>query len=349
MGNPPKLGYALPANWQSQADLTVKVEAGQAPKLHLLFQDIFSYLTGGVTDSPDQQGFTTVPTPIAEGAYTAVAPFDYWTRALDLYTQLMTDVDGHIGTVINNIPEALRDNLVVVFTSDHGDYASSHGLQGKGGTVFEECYNIPLIVRDCSGRFTGDIEKTREQLFSSVDLLPMLVSLGHQGNTDWLYTNPDWKKLYGRRADLLSCLRDASTPGREYVVFTTDEYYPLKLNYLHAAQHVVGLVTADGKLGVYCRWNPDTTELITQFGEQVEYFDYTNDHARLEIYSTPDSPNAHQALKFLFDEVVPNELEAPMPTALEAARATARKHLLEYMALVDVSGLFAGLAPVGNG
>jgi len=54
-------------------------------------------------------------------------------------------------------------------------------------------------------------------------------------------------------------------------------------------------------------------------------------------------------LKFLFDEVVPNELEAPMPTALEAARATARKHLLEYMALVDVSGLFAGLAPVGNG
>ena len=177
----------------------------------------------------------------------------------------------------------------------------------------------------------------------------MLVSLGHQGNTDWLHTNPDWQKLYGRRADLLSCLRDASTPGREYVVFTTDEYYALKLNYLHAAQHVVGLVTADGKLGVYCRWNPDTTELITQFGEQVEYFDYTNDHARLEIYSTPDSPNAHQALKFLFDEVVPNELEAPMPTALEAARATARKHLLEYMAVVDVSGLFAGLAPVGNG
>ncbi len=347
-GNPPKLGYALPANWQSQADLTAEVEAGQAPKLHLLFRDIFSYLTGGVADTPDQQGFTTVPTPVAKGAYTALAPFDYWTRSLDLYTQLMTDVDGHIGTVINNIPEALRDNLVVVFTSDHGDYASSHGLQGKGGTVFEECYNIPLIVRDCSGRFTGDIEKTREQLFSSVDMLPMLVSLGHQGRTDWLHKNPDWHKLYGRRADLLACLRDADALGREYVVFTTDEYFPVNLNYLHVGQHVVGLLIANGKLGVYCRWRPGTTELITQVGEQVEYFDYTNDPVRLEIHSTPDTPKAHQALKFLFDEVVPNELEAPMPKALEAARATARTHLLEYMALADLSGLFAGLAPLGT-
>ena len=346
-GNPPKLGYALPANWQSQSDLTAKVEAGQAPKAHLLLREVFSYLTGGVTDSPDQQGFTTVPTPIAEGAYTAVAPFDYWTRSLDLYTQLMTDVDGHIGTVINNIPEALRDNLVVVLTSDHGDYASSHGLQGKGGTVYEECYNVPLIVRDSSGRFTGDIEITREQLFSSVDLLPMLVSLGHQGSTDWLHTNPDLNKLYGRRADLLTCLRDAEAPGREYVVFTTDEYFPVNLNYLQANQHVVGLVTARGKLGAYCRWRPGTTELITQAGEQVEYFDYTNDQTRLEIHSTPDSPKAHQALKFLFDEVVPNELEAPMPKAMEAARAIARKHLLEYLALADVSGLFTGLAPFG--
>jgi len=52
-------------------------------------------------------------------------------------------------------------------------------------------------------------------------------------------------------------------------------------------------------------------------------------------------------LKFLFDEVVPNELEAPMPKAMEAARAIARKHLLEYLALADVSGLFTGLAPFG--
>lgn len=335
-GNPPVYGYALPANWQSLADLTAAVAAGNAPKMHLLFRQVLAYFTGGVADSEEQQGFTTAPTPVATDAYSAIAPFSYWTRALDLYTQLMTMVDVHVGTVINNIPESLRDNTVVVFISDHGEYASAHGLQCKGGTVYEESYHVPLIVRDYTGQFTGDNSVVREQFFSSVDVLPMLVSIGNQGSTDWLYNNPDYQLLYGQRADMLTCLGNPNSPGRDYIVFTTDEYYTPNYNYLNANQHIVGLLTATGKLGVYCQWLPNTTELITQADEQVEYFDYTDDPNHLEIHSDPSSPAAQQALQLLFAEVIPNELHGLMPIALEQTSAIARQNLLNYLANADI-------------
>ena len=57
-----------------------------------------------------------------------------------------------------------------MFTSDDGEYAGSHGMQGKAFTVYEEGIRLPLIVTDPSGRFTSHEQAPREQLVSSVDL-----------------------------------------------------------------------------------------------------------------------------------------------------------------------------------
>ena len=38
---------------------------------------------------------------------------------------------------------------------------------------------MPLIIVDPSGRFTGEIDTPRQGLTSSVDVLPLLTSLGH--------------------------------------------------------------------------------------------------------------------------------------------------------------------------
>ena len=55
-------------------------------------------------------------------------------------------MDGALGTFIESLPAEVRDNSVFVFTSDHGEYASSHGLQGKGGTIYEEDILAPLVA-----------------------------------------------------------------------------------------------------------------------------------------------------------------------------------------------------------
>ena len=70
-------------------------------------------------------------------------------------------------------------------------------MSGKVGTGYDEAVRVPLIVMDPTGRFTGDIDMVRTQLTSSVDFLPLIVSLGHNGSTKWM--RGDLAKLYGRR------------------------------------------------------------------------------------------------------------------------------------------------------
>ena len=41
-----------------------------------------------------------------------------------------------------------------MFTSDHGEYGGSHGLRGKGGGVYEEGIQMPLLVKDPRGELT---------------------------------------------------------------------------------------------------------------------------------------------------------------------------------------------------
>jgi len=339
--NPDRCGYELPDNWQSEADMSAAVDAGEQPKLQMVFRKIWDKVVGQISDAPDETGFSLTDTPYGDDVKAAVAPFHYWTRALDLYTSAMGDVDRQIGLVINNIPERLREDTIVVFFSDHGDYASSHGLQGKGGTVYEECFRVPLIVHDPSGRFTAETDRVRTQFASSVDLLPLLVSLGWNGSRKWLLEDDNFRQLYGRRLDLLPILKNPDAPGREYAVFSTDEYIPAAYNYLHCAQHVLGMATTGGKTGVYTRWRPNTAELITEAGMETEYFDYATEAGRLEMENSAGSPEAQKALDFLLNQAYPQELHAPLPAAYQDAQQTACQELLQYLAQADIESILA--------
>lgn len=335
--DPDNYGYSLPDNWQSEEAMNREVNEGRQPQLHMVFRKVWDAVIGQVNDNPDEKGFKIVDSPLGLGIKAAAAPFNYWTRALDLYTQVMSDVDKQIGLVLNNMPEKLRENTMILFMADHGDYASSHGLQGKGCTVYEECYHIPMIFHDPSGRFNAQPEVIRPQFASSVDLLPLLVSLGHNGRRNWLNEHEIYRQLYADRLDLLAILQDPKARGRDYLVFTSDEYFADSLNYLHCPQHVLGLRTAKGKLGVYARWRPETEELITMVDMQKEYFDYATEEGRQEMKSTPNSAEAQASLDFLFNKAYPKELHAPLPKRFQNAQQTALQELLQYMASSDSS------------
>jgi len=60
-------------------------------------------------------------------------------------TSVVTKIS--LWTQMESISEEVRQNTIFIFTSDHGEYGSSHGLQGKGGTVYDEGIRVPLIVR----------------------------------------------------------------------------------------------------------------------------------------------------------------------------------------------------------
>ena len=69
---------------------------------------------------------------------------DEYLRA---YYAMVTQLDANVGRMMDALDRmGLRDNTVVMFTSDHGDLQGSHGETNKG-KAWEESSRIPLIVR----------------------------------------------------------------------------------------------------------------------------------------------------------------------------------------------------------
>ncbi len=87
------------------------------------------------------------------------------------YFAMVTQLDANVGRVLRALDErGLADDTLVVFTSDHGDLACSHGLTGKG-VAYEESCRIPLIVRDPFGE-RGQVS---DLMASGVDIYPTLL------------------------------------------------------------------------------------------------------------------------------------------------------------------------------
>ena len=330
--SPPSFGYpTTPPNWESADQIARNKPSTQT--FARLFQEA---VWGGVSDDSGATDFSIVeyPTnpnfkPFVPPFGVAKAPYSYWQRSLDCYTQIMTILDDNIGSVLDALPRQVADNTVIVFTSDHGEYAGAHGfVSGKAGTCYEEVFNVPLIVFDPTGRFTGDIPTIRTGLSSSVDVLRMLVSLGHNGSQSWL--TGDLAAIYGQRLNLLPMLQSAGAPGRPYVVFTTDEPTPTVYNFNNSPGHVIGLRTPDAKLGVYADWVTGTTDIKLD-SIQLEYYDYQTSDGRLETDNRKNDPAAFALLNALLTNVLPNELRAPLPSTFIPAQTIAKTRYLTYV------------------
>ena len=178
--NPPPLGFpSIPPNWESYADLP----ADGKPSTQQVIHRSRRRCGRGAGRCDRHQLFGAAVAGPAHTFGVGIAPYSYWQRGLDMYTLVQQMVDQAIGDVIAAIPKSVLANTVIVFASDHGEYAGAHGLlSGKLGTAYEEAINVPLIVTDPSGRFTKNVHEPRTQLASSVDLVPLLVTLGNRGS-----------------------------------------------------------------------------------------------------------------------------------------------------------------------
>lgn len=327
--SPPSYGYPeLPANWESAKALTAN-----KPSTQIYAQTFQGAVWGAVADDPAQKSISISAYPGSTVTGVATAPFSYWQRSLDSYTQTMIMVDKHIGTVIDAIPPDVAANTVIVFCSDHGDYAGAHGfVSGKVGSVYDEPYHVPLIVVDPTGRFTGDIDTVREGLTSSVDMLGLLVSLGNNGRRDWI--RGDLIEPYARRHDMIPMLRSATAAGRPYVLLVDDEQVPSIYNFNDCPTHIVGVRTAEHKLGIYANWFRGTTR-IDPDTIQVEFYDYTSERGRLELDNTPVDPRVPALREALLHDIIVNELRSPIAPGWRGAQHHSERAYLRYEAVIN--------------
>ncbi len=70
-----------------------------------------------------------------------------WSRLQNFYFNAIRQTDHVIEVILDELEDlGLRENTIVVLTSDHGELGGAHRLNGKGATAYEEQNHVPLII-----------------------------------------------------------------------------------------------------------------------------------------------------------------------------------------------------------
>lgn len=91
------------------------------------------------------------------------------------YYGMISLIDHHVGRILDKVEElGLAENTLIVFTSDHGDYAGNHGLWLKGPIHYEDILRVPFLAQ-----WPGTIPKGKrtKSLISLVDVAPTILDI----------------------------------------------------------------------------------------------------------------------------------------------------------------------------
>jgi arylsulfatase len=95
---------------------------------------------------------------------------------LAAYLGLISQVDYGIQLILDELEtQGLRENTIIVFSADHGDFAGEFGLWSKNGGISSRAITrIPMIICLPDGHIAG---KVSDEIVEAVDLFPTLCEL----------------------------------------------------------------------------------------------------------------------------------------------------------------------------
>ena len=104
----------------------------------------------------------------APGGATKHYSDSYWRELRRNYFANVAQIDDQIGRILAALDARFGDDLLIVFTADHGEMLGYHGLWGKNNCAYEDVWNVPLIVKHPNNGASA----TTDALCMLVDILP---------------------------------------------------------------------------------------------------------------------------------------------------------------------------------
>jgi len=138
------------------------------------------------------------------------------------YFAAVTAMDTNVGRILDRLEAmGLRENTLVLFTSDNGMNMGHHGIYGKGNGTFplnmyDTSVKVPALISRPGRAPEGEV---CEALLSHYDVMPTLLEYLDM-------PNPEADRLPGR--SFAPLLRGEPLKGRESVV-VYDEYGPVRM------------------------------------------------------------------------------------------------------------------------
>lgn len=177
--------------------------------------------------------------------------YQYWQQLSDdevkqsiaHYYALLTMQDALFGKLLDALEKTGQsENTLVIYCSDHGDYAGAHGLWAKGVPSFREAYNIPCVMRWPKGIKSAG--RRVDALVSTTDFSPTILEaaqvkpsprISGMSLMPWLRNepNPEWRDALFTQmngVELYYTQRIVMTRDYKYVYngFDYDELYDLR-------------------------------------------------------------------------------------------------------------------------
>jgi arylsulfatase A-like enzyme len=98
----------------------------------------------------------------------------FLTRRMKVYYAMIANLDMNVGRLLKALDESgLRENTILVFTSDHGEMFGAHGRQAKN-IFYEEAIRVPFLIRWPGGLAGG---RKSDLLLNTPDIMPTLLGL----------------------------------------------------------------------------------------------------------------------------------------------------------------------------
>ena len=102
-------------------------------------------------------------------------PGEYLAQYLSVYSGKIAFLDHELGRLLDAIEaKGMRENTIVLFTSDNGDFAGEHHLIVKTGSLLDSMVRMPMLLS-----WPGNVAEGRREdaLVSHVDIMPTLLKL----------------------------------------------------------------------------------------------------------------------------------------------------------------------------
>lgn len=92
-----------------------------------------------------------------------------------VYYGMVKFLDDALGQMLDTLDRlGLREDTIVVFCSDHGDFVGEHAMQCKGGLFYDCLTRVPLIISWPGTIPSGAID---ESMVNLIDIVPTLLTL----------------------------------------------------------------------------------------------------------------------------------------------------------------------------
>lgn len=111
------------------------------------FDDKPPYFRKALEKNPDFSSFEEEKGNTIHGSRSHLS--DRKVKAENIATMygMMTMLDEHIGRIIDKVDElGIREETLICFTTDHGDFLGQHGLTMKAIHHYEDLLKVPLVV-----------------------------------------------------------------------------------------------------------------------------------------------------------------------------------------------------------